>query len=133
MSVESRIAEAVQNGLTITQAAAIVGVVRSSAYLLAKRAGVETIRPIDDEKRREILEHIERGEGSLSSIAEACGVCKTSVLRVRDSAARAGARAERFEFRQTRSSYECPECGRLVRVVPCVACVARAHQCRPGG
>lgn len=125
-----RVRRLVTEGLSVVESAAVLGLCRSVAYELAGELGLVQRYRLPAATRRKILTRIERGE-TLAAIAAETGCAKTTVLRVRDQAARRGAACERHQFRRTRSAYECPTCGRLVRVSPCVACAATGVTCQP--
>jgi hypothetical protein len=125
--MSTALAEALANGLTIGECAAVLGMCRSRAYVLANRAAlIAGPLVIGDAQRREVLRLIHRSAMSCREIAKAVGVSKTSVLRIRDQAARIGA----GRFARTRKSYRCPGCGATVQIAPCVLCAARGNPCQ---
>jgi DNA-binding IclR family transcriptional regulator len=132
MSDLGRFRGIVAAGLSVTEAAAIAGICRSTAYQLAASLGLVRVTKLAPAARREVLRLIAAGQLPLQQIAAKAGVSKTSVLRIRDHAARRGARQEGRQFRATRRAYYCPGCGARVRIVPCVACLARGATCRGG-
>lgn len=125
--MSTALAEALANGLTIGECAAVLGMCRSRAYVLANRhALIAGPLVIDDDQRREVLRLIHRSDLSCREIARKVGVSKTSVLRIRDQAAKIGA----GQFSRVRKSYRCPSCWATVQIAPCVICAARGAQCR---
>lgn len=127
--MSTALAEALANGLTIGEAAAVLGLCRSRAYVLARRDElIDGPLIIDDAQRREVLRLIHSSHLSCREIARAVGVSKTSVLRIRDHAARIGA----GRFARVRKAYRCPGCGATVQISPCVLCAARSEPCQCG-
>jgi len=125
--MSTALAEALANGLTIGECAAVLGMCRSRAYVLANRdALINGPLIISAERRREVLRLIHRSNLSCKEIAARVGVSKTSVLRIRDRAAKVGA----GRFARVRKSYRCPGCGATVQIAPCVLCTARGQSCQ---
>lgn len=132
MSERDRVSRIVRAGLSVVEAAAIAGVCRSTAYQMVSSLGLVRAPRIPSAARLAALRLIASSRLSMLEIAVQAGISKTSVLRIRDQAARRGARQEGQQFRQTRRAYCCPGCGARVRIAPCVACMAREAECRSG-